>query len=153
MCVLSFADLFRPNELLNIRVCHGYSFARYLMLLLGSLQGSKSKTDVHRKVQDVFIHKSGNSTCPYHLLLRYLDSADIIISLSSQFLFWKVVLLRSNRKYILGNRKVSYTCFKWTRLRSTSFRIAQFQVWRGYASIAAGNQFKGLIIYKLFLFS
>ena len=32
----------------------------------------ESKTDVYREGQDVFIHKSGNFTCPYHLLLRYL---------------------------------------------------------------------------------
>jgi len=59
----------------------------------------ESKTDVYREGQDVFIHKSGNFTCPYRLLLRYLDSANITISMSPEVLFRNVVFLKSVGKY------------------------------------------------------
>ena len=63
----------------------------------------ESKTDVYREGQDVFIHKSGNFTCPYRLLLRCLDSANITVSMSPEFLFRNVVFLKSVGKYVLGD--------------------------------------------------
>ena len=72
----------------------------------------ESKTDVYREGQVVFIHKSGNFTCPYRLLLRYLDSANITISMSPEFLFRNIVFLKSVGKCVLGDRKISYTCFR-----------------------------------------
>jgi len=62
-----------------------------------------SMTAVYREGQDVFIHKSGNFTCPYRLSLRYLDSANITISMSPEFLFRNVVFLKSVGKYVLGD--------------------------------------------------
>ena len=68
MCALSFVGLFCSNELLNIRVCHITILSDYV-----TIRFPESKTDVYREGQDVVTHKSDNFTCPYRLLLRYLD--------------------------------------------------------------------------------
>ena len=107
MCVLSFVGLFRSNELLNIRLCNITVFSDYTTVKL-----PESKTDVYREGQDVFIKKSRNFTCPCRLLLKNLDSANITISMSPEYLFRNVVFLKSVGKYVLGNRKISYTCFR-----------------------------------------
>jgi len=41
---------------------------------------------------------------PYRLLLRYLDSVNITISMSPEFLFRNVVFLKSVGKYVLADR-------------------------------------------------
>ena len=76
VCVLSFVGAFRSNELFNIRILQ--FFPDYITIRL-----HESNTDVYREGQDGFKHKSGNFTCPYQLLLRYLDSANITVSMSS----------------------------------------------------------------------
>ena len=80
MCVLCFVGIFRSNELLNIQLCNMTVFSDNITIRL-----PESKTDVYREGQDVSIQKSGNFTCPYWLLLRYLDSANITISMSPHF--------------------------------------------------------------------
>ena len=70
----------------------------------------KSKTDIYRLGQTVFIPKSGLYTCPYSLLIRYLNLSKIDLNAKSdQFVFRNVVYHKSKGTYSLGNRRVSYS--------------------------------------------
>ncbi|MEM9400705.1 MAG: hypothetical protein AAF984_10905 [Verrucomicrobiota bacterium] len=105
MCVLSFVGLFRSAELLSIKACDITVHSNYIIIKI-----PESKTDIYRRGQEVIIHKSAKSTCPYTLLLRYLDCANINLS-SVVHIFRNVVYLKSLNKYVLGNRNLSYTTY------------------------------------------
>ena len=52
----------------------------------------KSKTEIYRSGQTVFIPKSGLYTCPCSLLIRYLNMSKIDLNVKSdQFVFRNVV--------------------------------------------------------------
>jgi len=103
LCVL--AGLFRSKELLDVRADHISVCDDYLVVFIPS-----SKTDVYRKGQHAFITKSNNFTCPYSLLIRYASAAGITLNGSSnEFLFRNVIFRKSQKSYLLGTRRLSYT--------------------------------------------
>ena len=55
------------------------------------------------KVKMCLYTSPGILSCPYRLSLRCLDSANITISMSPEFLFRNVVFLKSVGKYVLGD--------------------------------------------------
>ena len=67
-----------------------------------------SKTDHYRQGNKVFISKSGGVTCPHSLLLRYFVAAGIDQN-SPAYIFRSVRSLDKSNKYVLGERKLSYT--------------------------------------------
>ena len=68
MSTLLYVGLFRSQKLLDMKLCDLYVTETYLEVRL-----PKSKTDIYRLGQTVFIPKSGLYTCPYSLLIRYLN--------------------------------------------------------------------------------
>lgn len=108
MSLICFTGLFRSKELLDIKVGH-LTFERdYVAVHVPS-----SKTDIYRKGQEVFISSSNNEFCPYGLLLRYIQHANIKIEKdSTDYLFRNVVYLKKKDQYILGKKPLSYTRFR-----------------------------------------
>ena len=87
-----------------MKLCDLYVTETYLEVRL-----PKSKTDIYRLGQIVFIPKSGLYTCPYLLLIRYLNMSKIDLNAKSdQVVFRNVVHHKSKGTYSLGSRKVSY---------------------------------------------
>lgn len=105
LCVLSFAGLFRSQEVLDIKACHISWMSDYLIINV-----PRSKTDVYRLGQKVFVAKTNSSTCPYTLLLRYLSSANIKLG-SDVYIFRNVVFFKSKKCYSLGTHRLSYSRF------------------------------------------
>ena len=105
MSTLLYVGLFRSQELLDMKLCDLDVTDTYLEVRL-----PKSKTDIYRLGETVFIPKSGLYTCPYSLLIRYLNMSKIDLNAKSdQFVFRNVVYHKSKGTYSLGNRKVSYS--------------------------------------------
>ena len=104
MSTLLYVGLFRSQKLLDMKLCDLYVTETYLEVRL-----PKSKTDLYRLVQTVFILKSGLYTCPYSLLISYLNMSEIDLNAKSdQFVFRNAVYHKSKGTYFLGNRKLSY---------------------------------------------
>ena len=105
MSTLLYVGLFRSQELLDMKLRDLDVTDTHLEVRL-----PKSKTDIYRLGQTVFIPKSGLYTCPYSLLIRYLNLSKIDLNAKSdQFVFRNVVYHKSKGTYSLGNRGVSYS--------------------------------------------
>ena len=78
MSTLLYVGLFRSQELLDMKLCDLDVTDTYLEVRL-----PKSKTDIYRLGQAVFIPKSGPYTCPYSLLIRYLNMSKIDLNAKS----------------------------------------------------------------------
>ena len=81
MCVISFVCLLRSDELINIKASDIIVHSDYIVIKI-----PRSKTDVYRDGQEVFLHKSAKTTCPYILLVRYLSQVNIVLNSSETFL-------------------------------------------------------------------
>ena len=68
----------------------------------------RSKTDVYREGNFVFISASGSKYCPVGVLQRYLDLSGIDLN-SPLPLFRPLVFHRSTSSYTLRSGKISYT--------------------------------------------
>ena len=102
MPILLYVGLFRSQELLDIKSCDLDVTETYL-----EVRFPKTKTDLYRLGQTVFIPKSGLYTCPYSLLIRYLNMSEIDLNAKSdQFVFRNAVYHKSKGTYFLGNRKL-----------------------------------------------
>ena len=60
MCVISFVCLLRSDELINIKASDIIVHSDYIVIKI-----PRSKTNVYRNGQEVFLHKSAKTTCPY----------------------------------------------------------------------------------------
>ena len=107
MCTLSYVCLLRSEELLCIKGSDITVFPDHINIKI-----PRSKTDIYRQGQETVIHKSDKTTCPYHLLLRYLNLANINLSSSVDYIFRNVVYKKKSKRYILGKRKISYTSYR-----------------------------------------
>ena len=103
LCSLAFAGLFRYDELYNIVPKHIEFHSDYIRIIV-----PRSKTDVYRDGNYVFISASMSKYCPVGVLQRYLDLSgiDLFIDLP---LFRPLVFHRSSSSYTLRSWKVSYT--------------------------------------------
>ena len=81
MCLLAYAGFFRISELLSIRRSNIVTEHLYHKIFI-----EVSKTDRYREVSWVYIAKTGNFTCPYTYLIKYLEAARIP-SFSQNFIF------------------------------------------------------------------
>ena len=81
MCLLAYAGFFRISELLSIRRPNIVTEDRYYRILI-----EVSKTDKYREGSSVYIAKTGNVTCPYLYLIKYLEAARIPSS-SQNYIF------------------------------------------------------------------
>ena len=72
MCLLAYAGFFRISELLSIRRSNIVTEDLYHKIFI-----EVSKTDKYREGSWVYIAKTGNFTCPYTYLIKYLEAARI----------------------------------------------------------------------------
>ena len=114
MSTLLYVGLFRSQELLDMTLCDLDVTDTYLEVRL-----PKSKTDIYRLGQAVFIPISGLYTCPYSLLIRYLNMSKIDLNAKSdQFVFRNVVYHKSNRIF---PRFENANSPSWCSLEATRF--------------------------------
>ena len=103
LCSLAFAGFFRYNELCNIVPSHIEFHSEYIRIFL-----PRSKTDVYREGNYVYIRSLGTPYCPIGVLRRYMNLAGIDAN-SNLPLFRPLVFHRSNTSYTLRDGKISYT--------------------------------------------
>ena len=72
LCSLAFAGFFRYDELCNIVPKHTEFHSDYIRIFV-----PRSKTDIHRKGNYVFISASRSTYCPVGVLQRYFDLSGI----------------------------------------------------------------------------
>ena len=104
ICVTAYAGFLRFNELAflrccDVRLCDG----RYVKLFI-----AKSKTDIYRNGNVVVLAKTGHITCPFSLLSRYVQVANIDVSSNLKF-FRTLHFLRSKGCYSLRSTGISYS--------------------------------------------
>lgn len=72
LCSLAFAGFFRYNELCNIVPSHIEFHSEYIRIFV-----PRSKTDVYREGNYVYIKSLGTPYCPTGVLRRYMNLAGI----------------------------------------------------------------------------
>ena len=88
MCLLAYAGFFRISELLSIRRSNIVTEDLYHKIFI-----EVSKTDRYREGSWVYIAKTGNFTCPYTYLIKYLEAARIP-SFSQNFIILQILTVR-----------------------------------------------------------
>lgn len=102
-CTLGFVGFFRFDELRAMQPNHIQFHEQYIEILI-----PRSKTDVYREGNIVYISKSKTQYCPVDLLLRYMRAAKIDFN-SSQTLFRQVTFHKKTNTYSLRKYSLSYT--------------------------------------------
>ena len=72
ICTLGFADFLRYNELCNILPSHLNFYDLYMTIFI-----PRSKTDVYREGNSVYINGSASKYCPVNLVKKYMKAACI----------------------------------------------------------------------------
>ena len=99
ICVTAYAGFLRFNELAHLRCCDvRFCDDKYVELFI-----AKSKTDIYRNGNVVVLAETGNITCPFNLLSRYVQVGNI--DLSSDLKFFR----KSKGCYRLRGTGISYT--------------------------------------------
>ena len=98
---LGFAGIFRFNGLANIQPKHLTFCDGFVKIFV-----PRSKTDVYREGNYVYIAKLENKHCPVAILRRYIEAANLDLS-SHLPLFRPLTKIKSG--YTLRNGKLSYT--------------------------------------------
>lgn len=103
MILLSFAGFLRYDEVSSLKcndiVIHENHFVLFI---------AKSKTDQYRNGNEILIAKGNTSACPYNMLVRYIELANIDVK-SDSFLFRPIFRSKCVCKLIYKNKKLSYT--------------------------------------------
>ena len=103
LCSLAFAGFFRFNELCNIAPNHIEFHSQYIKIFV-----PRSKTDVYREGNYVYISASESQYCPVSVLRKYMNLAGIHDN-SNLPLFRPLVFRKSNSSYTLRDGKMSYS--------------------------------------------
>ncbi|XP_072028609.1 integrase/recombinase xerD homolog [Amphiura filiformis] len=104
MMLVAYAGFLRYDELSNIKVCDLELCDSHVKIFI-----EKSKTDQLREGAWVIIGATGKSTCPVAMLRRYMECAGFIGLDISQYLFTSITMLKSQNKYVVRSRKLSYS--------------------------------------------
>ena len=99
MCLRCFFPRF--SELLNIRRNHIVTEEDYHKILV-----ELSKTDKYREGSCVYIARTGNVTCPYAFLLKYLQFAGISPN-SKDFIFRSLRYDKKTKGDVLSSKQLS----------------------------------------------
>ena len=103
LCALGFAGFFRFNEIVNILPKHLELHDDFLKIFI-----PRSKTDVYREGNFVFIRKISGIYCPVNLILRYVNMAGVYLD-SDLPLFRGLTYHKSSNTYSLRSGKLSYS--------------------------------------------
>ena len=98
---LGFAGYFRFNELANIQPNHLTFYDEFVKIFV-----PKSKTDVYREGNCVYVAKLRGNYCPVSILRRYIQAANL--DLWSQLPLFRS-LTKKKSGYILRNGRLSYS--------------------------------------------
>ena len=101
--MLAFAGFSGYDELSIIAPNHIEFFSQYIKIFV-----PRSKTDVYREGNYIYITASGTRYCPVGVLRKYRNLAGIHDQ-SNLPLFRPLVFHRSNSSYTLRDGKISYT--------------------------------------------
>ena len=102
LCALGFAGFFRLNEIVNILPKHLEFHDDFLKIFI-----PRSKTDVYREGNFVFICKISGIYCPVNLILKYVNMAGVY--LDSDLPLFRASLITNRLTRILLDL-VSYFC-------------------------------------------
>ena len=103
LCSLALAGFFRFNELCNIAPNHIEFLSQYIKIFV-----PRSKTDVYREGNYVYISALESQYCPVSVLRKYMNLACIHDN-SNLPLFRLLVFHKSNSSYTLRDGKMSYS--------------------------------------------
>lgn len=103
LCSLAFAGFFRFNELCNIAPNHIEFHSQYIKIFV-----PRSKTDVYREGNYVYVSASESQYCPVSVLRKYMNIGGIHDN-SNLPLFRPLVFHKSNSSYTLRDGKMSYS--------------------------------------------
>lgn len=106
MILIGFAGFLRFDELSSLKCKDVIVEQDYLKIII-----EKCKNDQYRNGNEVLIAKGVTSACPYSMLLRYVEEAEIDLS-SDQFIFKPAFRSHGVSKLITKNKKLSYTAAK-----------------------------------------
>ena len=147
---LGFAGFFRFNELPNILPKHLTFCDGFVKILV-----PRSKTDVYKEGNYVYIVKLENKYCPVAILRRYIEAATL--DLSSHLPSFRL-LMRNKSGYSLRNGKLSYTrcrdIFK-TTLKDLGFEPKEYGLYSlrsGGATAAISNNASKAVSERLLKF-
>ena len=103
ICTLGFAGFLRYNELCNILPSHLNFYDTYMTIFI-----PRSKTDVYREGNIVYINGVGNKYCPVNLVKKYMKAASISFD-SNLPLFRPLIYYKKSNSYSLRSSKLSYS--------------------------------------------
>lgn len=101
LCCIGFSGFLRYNELSSIKLLDLCFEKDCLKILV-----KKSKTDIYRKGNVVYIARTFTKYCPVFLLERYIDAGQL--SLSSNLPVFRS-MIKTKRGYALRKQSLSYT--------------------------------------------
>ena len=132
MCSLGFAGFLRYNELSNITPNHITFERNYVKIFI-----PRSKTDVYREGNYVYLKKIDTINCPVVILQRYLEKANAKVQ-SDLPIFRPLRFFRSENKFKLYGTKLSYTRCREI-FKSTLKELGYDETKYGLHSLRAGG--------------
>ena len=103
MIMLAYAGFMRISEVCKLK-CNDVEFKDdHIVLRIVS-----SKTDVYRKGSEIVIAKGQTAACPYSILRRYVEAANLSLE-STSFIFKPAFRSKSLTSLITKNKPLSYT--------------------------------------------
>ena len=103
ICTVGFAGFLRFNQISNILLTHLTFVGGYMSIFI-----PRSKTDIYREGNIVYINRLHNKYCPVNLVIRYIETAGIDFK-STLPLFRSVSYHRSSNSYSIRKSGLSYT--------------------------------------------
>ena len=107
LCVTAVYAFLRFNEIAALRCCD-LKFCSKDGIQFVELYIVKSKTDIYRNGSKVLLAYTGGLVCPFSILKRYVETADILLS-SPEKLFSKVYYVAALKCYKLRPGGLSYS--------------------------------------------
>ena len=101
MCLLAYAGFFLISPLLSIRRSNIVTADLWHKIFI-----ELSKTDKYREGSWVYIAKTGNFTCPYTYLIKYLEVARIP-SFSQNFIFRSLRYHKNLKGNVLSSKPLT----------------------------------------------
>ena len=108
ICVTAFHAFLRFSELASLRCCDVKFMSTGSDIRFAELFIIKSKTDVYRDGNRVLMAETADHSCPFKILFRYVEAANIDLN-SSNLFFRTVYFYKSKRLYKLRSTGLSYS--------------------------------------------
>ena len=105
ICCVAFSGFLRFSEVANLRRSDISFHSTYMKVFI-----EKSKTDIYRDGAHVLIAKTGSLSCPYEILRKYIELANIPET-SREYIFRAITFFKKQDVYKLRSkdRPISYS--------------------------------------------